>query len=67
MGISEVKYLGHVVSKGKVAVDDSKIFAIHDWPEPTTQKGVKSFLGLANHYNHFIDSFAEMAAPLSSF
>lgn len=36
IGLSEVKYLGHVVSKGKVAVDDSKISAVRDWPEPTT-------------------------------
>ena len=28
IGLSEVKYLGHIVSQGRVAVDDSKVAAI---------------------------------------
>lgn len=36
IGLSEVHYLGHIVSKGQVKVDDSKISAVRDWPEPTS-------------------------------
>ena len=35
IGLSEVHYLGHVISEGVVKVDDSKISAVRDWPKPT--------------------------------
>lgn len=54
IGLSQVKYLGHVISQGKVEVDDEKVAAVRDWPVPRSQTEVRSFLGLANYYNRFI-------------
>ena len=34
--LEEVKFLGHVVSKGGIAVDPSKIEAVMNWDRPTT-------------------------------
>ena len=39
--VSEIQYLGHRVSAGRVAMDPSKISAIKEWPVPTCQKEVQ--------------------------
>ena len=60
----QIKYLGHIVSKDGVRVDDEKIQAIRSWPKPSTVKEVRSFLGLCSYYRRFIAGFADIARPL---
>ena len=45
---SELKYFGHIISGDGIKVDPAKVKVIHDWPIPSSQKEVRSFLGLAN-------------------
>ena len=45
-----VKYLGHVISKEGVAVDEDKVKTILKWPTPDTIGKVRSFLGLCSYY-----------------
>ena len=65
-GVTEVAYLGHVVSNQGVAVDKSKIQAILDWPIPKTLKALRGFLGLAGYYRKFIKGYSTLAAPLTA-
>ena len=59
-----LSFLGHVVSAEGVATDPDKIKLVSEWPEPTSVKKVKSFLGLAGYYWRFVHGYAEVAAPL---
>ena len=61
---SEVKYLGHIVSREGVAADPSNVNKVSSWPVPTTAEEVQQFLGLANYYRRFIRDFANIAKPL---
>ncbi|WVZ76464.1 hypothetical protein U9M48_024440 [Paspalum notatum var. saurae] len=42
--IDEVPFLGHIISKGGIAVDPRKISAITNWEVPQTPKEVRGFL-----------------------
>ena len=57
--------LGYIVSSKGVEVDPEKVEAIVQLPHPQCPTDVKSFLGMAGYFRHFIDGFARISAPLS--
>ncbi|VDH89527.1 Hypothetical predicted protein [Mytilus galloprovincialis] len=52
--VTEVKYLGHVISKEGVKVDPEKTSAVATFPEPKTQKDVRSFLVICDASDYAI-------------
>lgn len=62
---NQINYLGHVISKGSVATDPSKIQAVLNWSQPANVKELRSFLGLAGYYRKFVKFFAVLARPLT--
>ena len=63
---TSVKYLGHIVSADGVSTDPEKTEAIRSWPTPTSEKELRSFLGLAGYHRRFVKDFSKIAKPLHS-
>lgn len=57
-----MKYLGHIISKEGVAVDDEKVKSVFAWPTPTT---VHSFLGLCSYYRRFMKGLPTIVHQLT--
>ena len=64
--VPEVEFLGHIISTTGISMDPKKVQAIVDWPILQNRHDVMSFLGLANYYRKFIESFSHIVAPISN-
>ena len=58
--LREVSFLGHVILKGGIAVDPSKVDAVLQWESSKSVFEIRSFLRLAG----FIEGFSKLALPL---
>nr|GEU96796.1 hypothetical protein [Tanacetum cinerariifolium] len=64
-GAKRVKYLGYVITSQGVAIDETKIEAMQNWPTPTNLKQLRGFLGLTGYYRWFIKNYASISQPLT--
>ena len=62
---TEIKFLGHLISKSEIRMDGAKVAAIRDWPALTKVTELRSFLGLANYYRRFIMGYSKIASALT--
>ena len=60
----EIKFLSNIVSAKGVAVDESKVAEVTQWPTPSNVHEVRMFLGLCGFYRQYMKDFAAHAAPL---
>jgi hypothetical protein len=63
--LTEVQFLGHVVSSEGISVDPSKVREVLDYKPPRTVHQVRSFLGLGGYYRIFILNFFKIAKPIT--
>ncbi|XP_051506023.1 uncharacterized protein LOC127413185 [Myxocyprinus asiaticus] len=63
---TSVSFLGYIISSEGVAMDNNKVRAVLNWPQPTSVKELQCFLGFANFYRCFIRGFSSVTAPLTS-
>ena len=63
--LTEVRFLGHVVSTSRVSVDTEKVEAMMSWERPNSVFEIRSFLGLAGYYRIFIEDFSRLATSMT--
>jgi len=59
-----VGFLGVVIGPDGIKMEEEKVKGMLDWPTPKCVKDIQKFLGLANYYRQFIESFAFIARSL---
>jgi hypothetical protein len=55
--LKQVAFLGHVILKGGIFVDPSKVQVVLSWNAPKSLSDIQSFPGLAGYYRRFIEGF----------
>ena len=63
---AELHFLGHIVSREGLKVDERKVKVIREWPVPPDLSKLRAFLGLANYVRRFIQGYSSLVAPLTS-
>ncbi|KAL0197996.1 hypothetical protein M9458_006536, partial [Cirrhinus mrigala] len=63
---SSVQFLGYNINSEGVLMDQGKVDAIQNWPQPDSIKALQHFLGFANFYRRFIKDYSSIIAPLTS-
>jgi hypothetical protein len=58
-------FLGHVISKGGISMDPSKVQDVLSWNVPTSVSDIQSFLGLVRYYRRFIEGFSNISKPMT--
>ena len=64
-GFQELEFLGHVVGKGKIRPEESKVEKILNIPKPTTKKQIRSLMGLLGYYRRYIPGYSVVTAPIT--
>ncbi len=47
-------------------MEEKRIKAVRDWPEPQSVRDIQVFLGFAKFYRRFIQGFSRLATTLTS-
>ena len=63
--LTEVKFLGHVVSASDVLVDPEKVEAVMSWERLKSVFEICNLLELAGYYRRFIEDFFLLATPMT--
>ena len=63
-GCNEIDFLGHRINHNGILPLPDKVEAITNFPNPSTVKGLREFLGMVHFYNRFIPAAAAAMQPL---
>ncbi len=63
--IPEVPYLGFTLNREGVSPGKEKTKAVEQFPEPTSVRQIREFMGLTNYFRKMIPNYAQIAGHLS--
>ncbi|CAH8604747.1 unnamed protein product [Schistosoma rodhaini] len=64
-GASSLEFLGHHIDSQGIKPLEDKVKAITSYPEPTSVKSLRRFLGTCNFYRRFLPNCADVLQPLT--
>ena len=64
-GGTKLRFLGHIVGNGALAIPEDRAKAIELYVRPYTKRGLRTFLGSVSYYRKFIDKLAEQTTILT--
>ena len=64
-GAEQLYFLGHHVDSQGIRPLEEKVEVVRDFPQPTTWRKLREFLGLVNFYHRFIPGCADILHPLN--
>jgi hypothetical protein len=63
--LKQVAFLGHIILKGGISMDPSKIQDVLSWNAPTSVRDIQSFLGLIGYYQRIMEGFSKISKPMT--
>ena len=63
-GVTELKFVGQVISERGIEPDPEKVSRIVDMPLPINKKELQRFLGMVSHLGKFLPNLSDVSAPL---
>jgi hypothetical protein len=66
LGMPSVEFVGHVIDEHGKHFTREKLSKVMEWVMPTSQRQMKSFLGVANYFRGAVRKFVDLATPLSN-
>ena len=64
LGVDQLQFLGHLIDSQGIHPLIDKVRAVLEFPQPTTPRKLREFLGLVNFYHRFIPDAARILQPL---
>ena len=65
LGASELDFLGHRVTARGIRPLEDKVSAVRNFPQPSSLRGLREFLGMVNFYHRFIPNCAGLSQPFN--
>ena len=62
--MTELKYVGHIISKNGIKPDPKKVETVMNMPSPTNVEQLRRFLGMISYLSKFLPSISEKTEPL---
>ena len=62
--LTELKYVGHIISKDGIKLDPKKVETILNMPSPTNVVQLKRFMGMVSYFAKFLPTMSKHTEPL---
>lgn len=63
--VSEVPYLGYILSKNGLRPNPDRVEAIINFERPKSLRALRRYLGMCNYYRRFISNYSAVVYPLT--